>query len=107
MGRKVAQLAGFIDQAGLFRTLGPVTNKLHFSSLPWGFCLLGSFLGTLHGTVRAEIQLPTACCIAGLLILRSGRRPRLEGWAASGLMVRDARRGAPHREGVARVTSAL
>src|SRR5712672_2826294 len=55
MGRKVAQLAGFIDQAGLFRPLGPVTNKLHFSSLPWGFCLLG----TLHGTARGEIQLPT------------------------------------------------
>src|SRR5258708_1490097 len=103
MGRKVAQLAGFIDQAGLFRTLGPVTNKLHFSSLPWGFCLLGSFLGrflgTLHGTARREIQLPTACCIAGLLILRSGRRPRLEGWAASGLVARDARRGAPRHEG--------
>jgi hypothetical protein len=34
MGRQIAQLAGFIDQAGLFRTLGPVTNKLHFSALP-------------------------------------------------------------------------
>ena len=37
MGREVAQLAGFIDQAGLFRTLGPVTNKLHFSALLVGF----------------------------------------------------------------------
>jgi hypothetical protein len=36
MTRKIAQLAGFIDQAGLFRTLGAVTNKLHFS-LPTGF----------------------------------------------------------------------
>ena len=30
--RKIAQLAGFIDQAGLFRALGAVTNKLHFVS---------------------------------------------------------------------------
>jgi hypothetical protein len=29
-------LAGFIDQAGLFRTLFAITNKLHFS-LPSGF----------------------------------------------------------------------
>src|SRR4029078_5300133 len=26
---QIAQLAGFIDQAGLFRTFGAVTNKLH------------------------------------------------------------------------------
>src|SRR5262249_17427343 len=36
-----AQLAGFIDQAGLFRTLIAVANKLHSSFLPWKgwFCL--------------------------------------------------------------------
>jgi len=30
MRGKIAQLAGFIDQAGLFRTLRAITNKLHF-----------------------------------------------------------------------------
>jgi hypothetical protein len=34
MRGQVTQLAGFIDQAGLFLAFGPVTNKLHFSSLP-------------------------------------------------------------------------
>jgi hypothetical protein len=37
MGGEVAQLTRFVDQAGLFLALGPVTNKLHFSSLPWWF----------------------------------------------------------------------
>ena len=43
--RKIAQLAGFIDQAGLFRALGAVTNKLHFIT-PCGVFLgfLGEFL---------------------------------------------------------------
>src|SRR5262245_8342056 len=40
MGREIAELAGFIDQAGLFRTLGPVANKLHFSALLVGFLVL-------------------------------------------------------------------
>jgi hypothetical protein len=35
MGGKIAQLAGFIDQAGLFRTLRAVTYKLHFIT-PYG-----------------------------------------------------------------------
>jgi hypothetical protein len=36
MRRQVAQLAGFVDQAGLFRTLFAVTNKLHSRfSLRW------------------------------------------------------------------------
>jgi hypothetical protein len=34
----------------------------------------------LLGTARGEIQLLTARCIAGSLIQKSGRRPRLEGW---------------------------
>jgi hypothetical protein len=32
VAREVAQLAGFIDQTGLFRTLFTVTNKLHFDA---------------------------------------------------------------------------
>src|SRR5205823_8844358 len=45
VGRKIAQLAGFIDQAGLFRALGAVTNKLHFIT-PCGVFLgfVGEFL---------------------------------------------------------------
>jgi hypothetical protein len=36
MRRQVAQLAGFVDQAGLFRTLLAITNKLHSRfSLEW------------------------------------------------------------------------
>jgi hypothetical protein len=31
MGGEVAQLTRFVDQAGLFLALGPVTNKLHVS----------------------------------------------------------------------------
>jgi hypothetical protein len=38
------ELAGFIDQAGLFSTFGPVANKLHFSALPWWFLYLKGFL---------------------------------------------------------------
>jgi hypothetical protein len=34
MRGQVAQLTRFIDQAGLFLANGPVTNKLHFASLP-------------------------------------------------------------------------
>ena len=34
MRGQVAQLTGFVDQAGLFLAFGPVTNKLHISSLP-------------------------------------------------------------------------
>jgi hypothetical protein len=56
MRRQISQLAGFIDQAGLFRTLFAITNKLHFS-LPSGFLEdYPGFPGTLHGTVRGEIQ---------------------------------------------------
>src|ERR1700688_2371839 len=40
MRRQIAQLAGFVDQAGLFLANGPVTNKLHFASLP-GMVLVG------------------------------------------------------------------
>src|ERR1700676_1747385 len=52
--RQVAQLAGFVDQAGLFLANGPVTNKLHFVSLPG---MLVAWM--LLGTARAEIQLPS------------------------------------------------
>src|SRR4029077_5563289 len=40
MPREVAQLAGFVDQAGLFLADFPVTNKLHLLSLPGFFSLL-------------------------------------------------------------------
>src|SRR5437899_4028219 len=73
MIRKIAQLTRFIDQTGLCLANRPVTNKPHFSLLP-NVVFVASML---HGTARGEIQLPTAHCIAGPLILRSGL------WAAS------------------------
>src|SRR6185369_11458191 len=52
MSRKVAQLAGFINQTGLFVPLGAVPNKLHLMSLPGAVPA-----SLLHGTARGEIQL--------------------------------------------------
>jgi hypothetical protein len=37
-------LAGFINQAGLFLADRAISNKLHVSSLPIRFCLLGCFM---------------------------------------------------------------
>jgi len=56
--RQVAQLAGFVDQARLFRALRAVTNKLHFLT-PFGvsFRIMG-LPAPLHGTARGEIQHP-------------------------------------------------
>src|SRR5882757_7286715 len=71
VGRKVAQLAGFIDQAGLFRTLGPITNKLHFSSLPCGFAYLGRFLEQRGG--KFNCRLPVGAALQ-VFILRVGRQ---------------------------------
>src|SRR6185369_15653939 len=91
MGREVAQLAGFIDQAGLFRTLGPVTNKLHFSALPCGFfTYLQAYWNSAGGIATHAPALPQC----STLILRRPRSGRLEGWPRRdwGLMVRD---GAP------------
>jgi len=67
MAGQVAQLAGFIDQAGLFRTPIAIANKLHFVVPPLeSLVLLGKLLGTLAG----EIQLPRR--IAGLRLLAEG-----------------------------------
>src|SRR6185369_160559 len=57
MLRQIAQLTRFVDQTGLFLTNRPVTNKLHFLSLP-GAAVFVAWM--LHGTARGEIQLPTA-----------------------------------------------
>jgi hypothetical protein len=51
---KLAQLAGFVDQTGLFRPLFAVTYKLHLLLLPG----LDGLLEMLHGTAGGEIQLP-------------------------------------------------
>jgi len=68
MRRQVAQLTRFIDQTGLLLADFPVTNKLHFPSLPRVF----SVAWMLHGTARGEIQLLTGWRIAAPLILGSG-----------------------------------
>src|SRR5262245_1810177 len=60
MGRQVAELAGFIDQAGLFRTLGPVTNKLHF----W-HSLVGFVAWQVYWSSAGRIAMAALCCIAG------------------------------------------
>ena len=61
MAGQVAQLAGFIDQAGLFRTLIAVANKLHSSFLPWKgwFCL-----GRLLEQAAGKFNRPKAYCMA-------------------------------------------
>src|SRR5262245_22479057 len=63
MGREIAELAGFIDKAGLFSTLGPVTNKLHFSALIVGFVFTCRLIVTareglewlLHSTLQGSV----------------------------------------------------
>src|SRR5262245_14302491 len=99
MGREIAKLAGFIDQAGLFRTLGPVTNKLHFSALLVGFV----FTCRLIGTARAGLQCPSpdAAATQHTLILRRPRSGRLEGRAAGeiGASWFETPLRAPHHEG--------
>src|SRR5450759_2663994 len=44
MPGEIAQLTRFVDQAGLFLANCPVTNKLHFSSLPRVVLFLGCFM---------------------------------------------------------------
>src|SRR4029077_14765607 len=65
MGRKIAQLAGFIDQAGLFRTLRAVTYKLHFLHSLGGFLEdfrdLECFWNSAGGNSTADAR---ACRIA-------------------------------------------
>ena len=62
VARKVAQLAGFIDQAGLFGTLGPVTNKLHFYHSLGGFAYLAGFMEQrgrkFNSVLHAALQPP-------------------------------------------------
>jgi hypothetical protein len=60
MRGEIAQLARFIDQAGLFLANCPVTNKLHLFSLPR---VVVAWM--LLGTARGEIQLLTARRMAG------------------------------------------
>src|SRR5205085_908236 len=78
--RQVAQLAGFVDQARLFRALRAVTNKLHFLT-PFGvsFGIMG-VPAPLHGTARGEIQPLTGLRIAAT---RSGRSPQTMNLKAS------------------------
>ena len=67
MRRKIAQLAGFIDQAGLFRTLFAVTNKLHFFTplgVSWDYsAFLACFMEQGAGKFNCRLA---ACCIAGM-----------------------------------------
>jgi hypothetical protein len=60
MRRQVAQLAGFVDQARLFRTLLAITNKLHSRfSLEWTD-RLNSFMeqggGKFNRSKRSALQ---------------------------------------------------
>jgi hypothetical protein len=62
-------LAGFIDQARLFRTLGAVTNKLHFLHSLAGF-LVDWLTWNAFGTARGEIQLPMRTALHPFILWR-------------------------------------
>src|ERR1700694_749313 len=54
MGRQIPQLTRFIDQAGLFLAFCPITNKLHFASLPGWFVCLDASWNSKRGNSTAE-----------------------------------------------------
>src|SRR5438093_960771 len=65
MRGKIAQLAGFIDQAGLFLARRAVTNKLHFIAPSGVFFTWDASWNSGRGNSTAE-----ASRIAGLFIRR-------------------------------------
>ncbi|MGY3107756.1 hypothetical protein [Bradyrhizobium sp. LM6.9] len=71
MRRQVAQLAGFVDQAGLFRTLFAITNKFHSRfSLEWTD-QLNSFMEQGGGKFNRRLS-PVAALLP--LILRARQK---------------------------------